>query len=54
MRAVPRTIAFLMGGMRTGGGVAWVGTTCSSYSDPASGLGYCEDVWRRGLAGEAM
>lgn len=40
MRGIPRTIAFMLGGMKTGGGVAWVGNTCASYDNPAGGSGY--------------
>lgn len=42
MQAIPRTLAFFLGGMRTGGGMAWVGQTCSAFSQPATDNGYCE------------
>lgn len=40
LQDVPRTLAHMLSGMHTGGGVAWVGVLCSWYGNPSSNLGY--------------
>lgn len=40
MQSVPRTVAHMLSGMNTGGGVAYVGVLCNYYSSPGGNLSY--------------
>jgi len=40
MRDVKRTVAHMLSGMETGGGVAWVGVLCDAYGSPGGNYSY--------------
>jgi hypothetical protein len=40
MQSVDRTVAHMLSGMSTGGGVAWVGVLCDAYQSPGNNYSY--------------